>query len=240
MARNAEDVLRGVREGVDEARAMVANVQKGVTSGAGMRSMLEDLRVTIGSSRDAMSNLADTTEALKRSFLVRGYFEDRGYYDLKALTAAEYRAGALAGRHREPIKVWLRADLLFEPVAPVANTAGAQQVSDVRVAASETLSADGRIRIDRAMAELLTYPRDTPLIIEGYASAVTRDDRFLRAAERTRQVLDYLVVKYGLASNRAATMPLVDESDHGPQGSAWDGVALTMWVDRRALAESGN
>jgi hypothetical protein len=45
-------------------------------SGAG------DLRATLVSVREAMSDLAEDLEALKHSFFFRGFFKDRGFYDL--------------------------------------------------------------------------------------------------------------------------------------------------------------
>ena len=33
----------------------------------------------------------------------------------------------------------------------------------------ERLQADGRRRIDSAMTDLIRYPRDSPLVVEGYA-----------------------------------------------------------------------
>ena len=118
-----------------------------------MQSIVGELRQTLSSTRDAMANLAENTEALKRNVLVRGFFEDRGYYDLDGITAIDYRQGVLAGKHRDPARIWLRGDLLFEAAQGQA--------------ANEALSAEGRVRLDRAMAEVLRYPQDTPLMVEG-------------------------------------------------------------------------
>ena len=170
-----------------------------------------------------MSNLAENTEALKRNVLVRGFFDDRGYYDLNAITAIDYRQGALAGKHRDPIRIWLRGDLLFETVQRQAQ-------------ANEALSADGRVRLDRAMAEVLRYPKDTPLIVEGYAVGNTRDARYRLAADRARQVREYIIVRYGWAPTLVAAMPLGEQAIDGPNGAEWDGISLAAWVDRRALA----
>ena len=174
-----------------------------------------------------MSNLAENTEALKRNVLVRGYFRDRGYYDLNTITAIDYRKGVLAGKHRDPLRVWLRGDLLFESVP------GQPQ-------AAETLSADGRARLDRAMAEVLRYPLDTPLIVEGYAVGATRDVLFRRAADRARQVREYIIVRYGWAPTLVGTMPLGEQAIDGPNGAQWDGISLAAWVDRRTLQGKPN
>jgi phospholipid/cholesterol/gamma-HCH transport system substrate-binding protein len=236
IAQDAEQVVRITREGVTDARAALAGLQGNLKSGEGpVRSVVEDLRGTLASTRSAMSDLAENTEALKRNFLFRGYFDDRGYYDLGELTPADYREGVLAGKHRQPIRVWLRADRLMQTVGPAAPGTGTAAAA---VGAAENLSSEGRLRLDHAMAELLRYPRNSPLIIEGYALGDTRDERFLRAAERARQVRDYVVSKYGVSPNQVAIMPLGNEAQGSPDGTQWDGVALALWVDRRVFEKS--
>ena len=121
-------------------------------------------------------------------------------------------------------------------VAPAAP--GAATTDAIGMRAAESLSSDGRARLDQAMAELLRYPRNSPLIIEGYALGDTRDERFLRAAERARQVREYVVAKYGVPPNYVATMPLGSEAEGSPDGKQWDGVALALWVDRRVFDRS--
>ena len=100
-----------------------------------------------------------------------------------------------------------------------------------RLAASETLSADGRVRLDMAMTEVLRYPLNTPLIIEGSAEGATRDVRFLRAADRARQVQDYLMPRYGLSPNHLGVMPLGNQAEGSPR--AVNGMALAWqsgWI----------
>jgi hypothetical protein len=208
------------RLAAEGARAAIARL-KGASDGP-VPAIVADLQQTLSSTRDTMANLAESTEALKRNVLVRGFFDDRGFYDLNDITTVDYRRGALAGEHREPIRIWLRADLLF------ATAAGSPE--DI-----ETLSEAGQGRLDRAMAEVLRYPKDTPLIVEGYAAANTRDVRARRSAERARQVREYILKRYGLTPTLVGTMPMGSEADGSPSGAEWDGISLTVWVDRRVL-----
>jgi phospholipid/cholesterol/gamma-HCH transport system substrate-binding protein len=234
LAREAEEAMRLARQAAEGARTTVANLQGNLSGPDGpMRSLVGDLRHTITSTRDAMSDLAENTEALKRNFLVRGYFQDRGFYSLDDVSVADYRRGVLGGRHREAIRIWLRADVLFEPNAPQDAASEGRDAPGV----GEGLSAEGRVRLDRAMGEVLRYPRDTPLVIEGYAEGDTRDQRFLRATERARQVRDYLIARYEWSPNHIGVMPLGNEAEGSPRGSEWDGVGLALWVDRRVLKE---
>ena len=225
IAAEAEQAAKTARLAADSARSAIARLQEGGSEGS-VQSIVGELRQTLSSTRDAMSNLAENTEALKRNVLVRGFFDDRGYYDLNAITAIDYRQGALAGKNRDPIRIWLRGDLLFETVQRQAQ-------------ANEALSADGRVRLDRAMAEVLRYPKDTPLIVEGYAVGNTRDARYRLAADRARQVREYIIVRYGWAPTLVAAMPLGEQAIDGPNGAEWDGVSLAAWVDRRALVSNG-
>ena len=225
IAAEAEQAAKTARLAADGARSAIARLQEGGSEGS-VQSIVGELRQTLSSTRDAMSNLAENTEALKRNVLVRGFFDDRGYYDLNAITAIDYRQGALAGKHRDPIRIWLRGDLLFETVQRQAQ-------------ANEALSADGRVRLDRAMAEVLRYPKDTPLIVEGYAVGNTRDARYRLAADRARQVREYIIVRYGWAPTLVGVMPLGEGAIEGPNGAEWDGVSLAAWVDRRALVSNG-
>ena len=116
IAAEAEQAAKTARVAADGARAAIARLQEGGSADGAAQSIAGELRQTLSHTRDAMSNLAENTEALKRNVLVRGYFRDRGYYDLNTITTIDYRKGVLAGKHRDPVRVWLRGDLLFESV----------------------------------------------------------------------------------------------------------------------------
>ena len=184
-----------------------------------MQGLTGDLQQTLSAARDAMNDLADSTEALKRNFLLRGFFNRRGYFDLDDLTVQQYRNGALDTDDRRPLRVWLRADVVFDKVAKGV----------------ERLSAGGRARLDSAMAVFVKYPKTSPFVIEGYAGGLTADERFLASQQRARLVRDYLVSKFGLDPTVVATMPMGHEAESAPDGDTWNGVALVMFVPVPAL-----
>ena len=169
-----------------------------------------------------MSDLAENTEALKRNWLFSGFFNRRGFFNLDAMTLAEYRE--LSSRDTyTPLQIWLQVDQLF-----TLNPDG-----------SEELSESGRQRLNSAMAEFLRYPRDSPLVVEGYATQGARDEQYLRAKERATRVRDYLVDVFGRVSTLTATMPVGAEAIESPSGDGrWDGVALTIFVRPDVLAAS--
>ena len=82
--------MANLREASEQAKAAIADLRgdkgplKGITG---------DLQQTLASARDAMADLAENTEALKRSFFFRGFFNKRGYFDLHDVSVAAISAG---------------------------------------------------------------------------------------------------------------------------------------------------
>ncbi len=217
IAAEAEKTLANLREASVQAKAAVADFRgdKGP-----FKSVSNDLEQTLASARDAMADLAENTEALKRSFFFRGFFNKRGYFDLQDVTVQQYREGALETSDRRVLRIWIGTPVLFE-----RTDAGEERLSDA-----------GKTRLDSAMSQFLKYPKNSPLVVEGYARyPATRDERFLLSRARARLVHDYLVTKYGLDTNYLATMPLGSEATDSPDGANWDGVALAIFVATSAL-----
>ena len=214
MLGDAEKAIANVREASEQAKGAVADFRG---EGGPVKGLTGNIQQTLASARDAMSDLAENTEALKRNFFFRGFFNRRGYFDLDDVSAAEYRQGALETRDRRVLKIWLTTAVLF---AQDAN--GVEQLTD-----------GGRARLDSAMSQFVRYPRTSPLVVEGYAEADTRDEGFLTGRRRGQLVRDYLVSKFGLDSNYVAVMPLGRDAKDSPQGNTWDGVALAIFVPTR-------
>lgn len=216
VATEAEQTVANLRAATERADRIIESVTAG--DGAA-RQIVESLQDTLETTREVMSDLSEGTEALKRNFLFRGFFEDRGYYDLDALSRDAYLAGALERGDRTALRVWIEADVLFAP-APEGG---------------EQLTSDGRRRLDAAMADLVRYPRDSPLVVEGYADG--GEASYLRSADRAQAVRDYLVRRYRRQANLTGTMPLSAEAAASPTGDGrWSGVALALFVDDDALA----
>ena len=66
--------------------------RQGVTAGANIRESLTNANA-------ATLNLADETEALKHNFLLRGFFQERGYYNLDA-----FRRNSIAATRPSPAR----------------------------------------------------------------------------------------------------------------------------------------
>ena len=128
-----------------------------------------------------MSDLSDDTEALKHNFLFRGFFNNRGFFDLGALTTPEYRS-ATFGKGFKRYRTWMESAALFQ--------------SDAK--GVERLSVRGKAILDEAMTVILKFPRNGPLMVEGFAGAGTAPQQYLAARRRAVRVQAYLISQFQL------------------------------------------
>jgi phospholipid/cholesterol/gamma-HCH transport system substrate-binding protein len=218
MTTEAEQVMANLRTMTDSTRGIVESFT--ARDGAAQQ-IVQALRDTLADTREVVSDLSEGTEALKRNFLFRGFFQDRGFFDLDTLSREAYMAGALEGGERAALRVWIEADMLFA------------QTPD----GAEQLTAAGRRRLDSAMADLVRYPRDSPLVVEGFADGAEGEVPYLLSLDRARIVRDYLVNRFGRRVTLTGVMALGDQAAGSPRGDgSWSGVALALFVDRQALA----
>jgi len=215
IAEEAEQAMANVRQATDEARAVLADFRREDNP---VKGLTGDLQRTLSSARDAMSDLAESTEALKHNFLFRGFFTRRGYFDLDDVTPEQYRQGVLASADRKALRIWIGAPVLFE-----TGPNGEEQLSD-----------GGRARLDSAMSQFVKYPK-SPLVVEGYGPGLTANERFLVSRTRAALVRDYIVGKFALDPSRVAIMPLGEGAEGSPDGDQWNGVALAAFVPAAAL-----
>lgn len=211
IATDAEKAVATMREASEHARAAIADFRG---DDGPVKGLTGELQQTLASARDAMQDLAENTEALKRNFFFRGFFNRRGYFDLDDVSVAEYRQGALETDNRRVLRIWVRDGVLFE-----RDANGREQLTD-----------DGKARLDSAMAAFVVYPRTSPFVVEGYARDVTADGRFLLSRSRAQLVRDYILGKFGLDPNYVAVMPMGSEAPGCPDGDSWSGVALALFV----------
>jgi phospholipid/cholesterol/gamma-HCH transport system substrate-binding protein len=216
LTTQAQDVMANLHKVSDEARRAIVDVR---AKDGPAQGMLADMRATIGQAREATADLADNMEAMKHNFLLRGFFSKRGYYDLDAISPAEYQTGVLENGKRKAMRIWLRSPLLFEE--------GPDGI--------EVLSALGRARIDSAMSTYLKYLPANPIVVEGYAPGTTVAERFRLSRLRAGIVRQYIVGKYEVPPQNAGSIGLGDTSVNSPGKDRWDGVSLTLFLDRTQL-----
>ena len=219
VAKQAEEIAANARQVVDQAKNTLTGFQ---SKDGPVEGMASGLKQTMDDARKAMSAFAENMEALKHNFLLRGFFKDRGFFNLAEISPGAYRQGALtrSGLLTRSARVWLTAAELFEPAPDEA--------------AAERLTADGRTRLDAAMGGYLDRSTAAVLMVEGYAPQGTKDQQYLRARARASLVRDYLLARFSLTPQSTGVMPLGRESAGSPSGQVWDGVALAIFDETKA------
>ena len=184
------------------------------------QQMMQSIQGSLGEAQEVMADLSEATEALKRNILFRGFFRDRGFFDMDAITRDAYVAGALETDGRVALRVWIDADGLFAPDAE----------------GMERLTEAGRRRIDSSMGDLVRYPRDSALVVEGYARVAEGGSAHLVSAARASLVRDYVLSRYQRRAAVTGTMAMGSQAPGSPSGDErWSGVALTLFVEGTAL-----
>ena len=210
-----EATVRAVRQSAEQIERVVARL--GGPEGDATR-LLADAGEAAALARNAMADIAENTEALKRSWPFSGFFADRGFYNLDQLTRDEYRELFRDDRYT-PLRIWVEGDLLFE-------TRGEGRI---------TLADSAAARLDEAMAGLLAYPRDSPIVVEGYAGGGP-GLAYRQSQARADLVRSYLARAYRRTASLTGAMPMGSAAEGSPsRDGRWDGVALTMFVGTERL-----
>jgi phospholipid/cholesterol/gamma-HCH transport system substrate-binding protein len=218
IAKDAEAISADVRETIRRAREALASFD---SKEGPLQSTTSSLKLTMEQARVAMVGLAENMEALKRNFLFRGFFNRRGYFELTSVSPAEYRQGKLLLEgDRQMVRIWLQADVIFEP--------GADQSPPV-------LTDAGKARLDSALAPYLPILANVVVVVEGYAQQGTSDEQYLRSRARAAAARDYLAGKFDLNPGTTGFMPLGADSRESPGGVRWDGVALAVFAPKGLL-----
>jgi phospholipid/cholesterol/gamma-HCH transport system substrate-binding protein len=220
VATHAEAIAADTRQVLELARKALNDFQ---SKEGPVQGLAADLRQTLDDARTAMTGFAENMEALKHNFLLRGFFNDRGYFNLASLSPADYRAGVLTRNNRRTVaRVWLAAAFLFEPVP---GDPGAERLTD-----------GGKTRLDSAIAPFLERLVNGLLIVEGYAQQGTRDEQYVRSQGRAALVRDYLIRKFQLDPTTTGLMPMGADAPGSPDNGRWDGAAVAAFLDKRAAA----
>jgi hypothetical protein len=219
LAGEAEKTMANLQAVTDRARTTF----EGVTArDSTAQQMLRSVQGTLAEAQEVMSDLSEGTEALKRNILFRGFFRDRGFFDLDAITRDAYVAGALEGNNRVALRVWIDGAGLF-----TRDAEGLEQLTEA-----------GRRRLDSSMTDLVRYPRDSALVVEGYARVTEGGAAHLISAERATLVRDYLLSRFRRRANLTGVMAMGSQAPGSPSGDdRWSGVALTLFVDATTLSQ---
>jgi phospholipid/cholesterol/gamma-HCH transport system substrate-binding protein len=210
LAGNAERIAGNIDALTRDAAAVVQKFQGADGSSGGL---MTEIRQTLSSANEAMADVAENAEAIKHNWFFRGFFNDRGFYDLDAVTVREYNEGRFL-KDLQKVSTGLEAADLYGPLP----------------AGSEQITPEGRQKLDIGMAGFLLYSRNDPLIVESWAGGGTDAASVLRSRARAILVSEYLMKRFVLKPNYVAIMPM---NAALPAGSAVrDGIGLSMFVPK--------
>jgi phospholipid/cholesterol/gamma-HCH transport system substrate-binding protein len=224
IAKQAQDIATNAKQVVEKANATLEGLQ---AKDGPVHGMTASVKQTMDDAGAAMEGLAENMDALSHNFLLRGFFKKRGYFDLEQISPADYRQGALTkGSDRRLVRVWGRADVLFEPELDHRDR--------------ERLTEPGKAWVDSAIAPYLELVGSGIVIVEGYAQRGTRDRQYLQSRARASIVRDYLVDKFHLDPQATGAMPLSADSIESPGKTPWDGIALVVILPKETLERARN
>ncbi|MGA8273535.1 MAG: MlaD family protein [Candidatus Sulfotelmatobacter sp.] len=198
-AGNLDSTSAQLHQIVTEA---VGDDGRGVDAGGNLEQSLSNLTQVTG-------NMAADTEALKHEFFFRGFFKHRGYYSLTDLDPATYRSDRLFANPDNP-RAWVQAAKLFE------------QTRD----GQERLSAEGKLQIEEAVAELGDQAINGPLVIEGYSSQGDGGTQLAASHSRALLVLNYIHSRYRIDLRNVGAVALRSVPPPAVHKETWDGVCI--------------
>lgn len=205
-AQNVESATEQIRTTI---AASTGPDESGVDAATHVRDSLANLDV-------ATVNAAESTEALKHNFLVRGYFRKRGFYNLSHLSRASYREDKHFASPDNP-RIWLSTDDLF--------TAGAD--------GNEKLTLSGRQAISDRFAAYGDTANVQAVIVEGYSESFKDAEQRSTAGRRAVLVRDYLAAEFSLDRKALGTVSLANKPPKGLGHETWDGVCVVLLKEKR-------
>ena len=170
-----------------------------------------NLRQAVSSLNTAAGNIADDSEALKHNLLLRGFFKQRGYYNLTHLSPDRYRKERVfvAGSNR---RVWLSASELFQ-----RDSNGA-----------ESLTAAARLLLKEVLSKYGAKVLQTDIVIEGYSDDPDPSSRIMISQSRSLAVRNQLQSMFQLDPNAIGSVALENIPPGGVGHATWDGVAIVI------------
>jgi phospholipid/cholesterol/gamma-HCH transport system substrate-binding protein len=181
---------------------------QGVTAGV-------NLRESLANANTATANMAEETEALKHNFFFRGFFHNRGYFNLTNMSADKYRKDRLFTNPANA-RAWLSAEQIF-----VKDPSGVEQ-----------LTAGGKSLLDTAISSHGDQIAASPVVVEGYSSGANAGEQLARSRARAILVRNYLQNHFQLDASHLGAVALRDSPPAGSDRPAWDGICVVI-VERK-------
>jgi phospholipid/cholesterol/gamma-HCH transport system substrate-binding protein len=215
-----DDTVKEAKRSVANLDAASAQIRQAITDLTGPDeggvSAATTVRESLSNVNVAAANIADETEALKHTFLLRGFFNKRGYYSLTGITPDLYRKDrSFAAPNSD--RAWLRADRLFH-----LNSHGVEE-----------LTSQGRSALNSALSSYGERILESPIIVEGYSDSDAVSDRLALSRHRAILVRSYLQGHFALDSAKVGALALENRPPDGSDHSTWNGVAIVLLKVKR-------
>jgi|GEM_PF-370518 len=208
IPQKADTLMNNLNNTVQQVNQVVSEInktdQQGLTGG-------ENIRETLTNANAASLNLAESSEALKHNFFLRGFFKKRGYYNLADMTPEKYRKDK-AFTSSTNRRVWFSGSDLFQ------STSNGQ----------EELSPKGKALLNTFFAEYGESIINSPLVIEGYQNGEVASDQLRLSRSRAMAVRQYLQMHFQLDTGDLGVVPLKNTPPIGVEHTAWDGVCIVL------------
>jgi len=179
------DTTKTAMEGAQETVSNLESITSKINQGKGSVGALINNKTVYNQATAAATNLAESTEALKHNFLVRGFFKNRGYEDSDDLTKYQI------------------AKLPAEPSAKIFSYDGKQLFDKPDTA---------RLKDEKVLKEVGKYLEQTKfglVVVAAYAGMKGDSDTDRKLTEaRAFVVREYLVKTFKLDDTRIKTIGL--------------------------------
>lgn len=216
---NLKQASGKVNDVAKNAQSMTAQLNQAVgtflATGNNNENTAAALRDAAQGAKQATTNLADDTEALKHNFFFRGFFNRRGFYNFDTMNRTQYAQSEFVKKPRA--RVWIPAAGLFNQ-----RPDGPPELSDT-----------GKAILDQSMSDLVPYLPHNPIVIEGYAVTGMPDQQYLTSRQRALEVRQYLESRFHLDSERVGMMALGSQPFKEAGKQSWDGICLVLVVSKK-------
>ena len=207
IPQKAGELVDHLRDSAQHIRQITSDMSKpdqaGVTAGANIRSSLINANA-------ATANLVDVTEAAKHNFLLRGFFNKRGYYSLADMSPERYRRdGAFTNRSNR--RIWLSGSQLFQ------NGSNGEELSEA-----------GKALLSAALAQNGEFFAESAIVIEGYANGGVPADELQLSRSRAMAVRQYVQQRFELDPKNLGVVPMKSAPPKELGRASWDGVCIVV------------
>ena len=168
IAKQTEETTAYARQLVQSAKETLEGLQ---SKDGAVQGMTASVKQTMDDARGSMASFAENMDALKRNFLLRGFFNKRGYFDLAQISPADYRHGVLTKG---------------EPSSPGPRLASIRCAvrAGVWPPGTGAVERGGQDRRGRGDRTLPGYLASGILMVEGYAQQGRNDEQDPRSRAR--------------------------------------------------------